>query len=159
MFGSSTTSASDLLERLQQERRSAAKLVNSCAWRTREHAEAALEVLDGASIALDNSCPSALAATFVAVRSCQASLASAPLAAAALGPVELLVNERLATCADSSECIERRQARLQRTRRRFATVADDWCPKPLGNEALALASEVEGELAAMLSKRQAVREP
>lgn len=125
VFGSGVTSVTDLLERLQRERASAAQLANSCAWQTREHAEAALEVLDGACVAFDNSSPRALAATFVAVRKCRESLASAPLATAALGPVELIINSRLATRDDLGVWIERDQKRVRR-KRRFATAHKAW---------------------------------
>ena len=76
-----------------------------------------------------------------------------PVATAALGPVELIINSRLATRDDLGVWIERDQKRVRR-KRRFATAHKAWGPKPLGDEAIALARQVEGELATLLSQRQ-----
>ena len=72
VFGEAADAA-DCALRLRAALERARALTQSSAWRTRECADAVVDILEGADKALRASSPSALAATFDAMRSCTSS--------------------------------------------------------------------------------------
>lgn len=80
----------EISTRLSRERQLATRAIGSCAWQTREHGEAVLEVLDAGSEALLDSCPLALETTLLALTDLKAD---DPLQAHI---AELVINANLA---------------------------------------------------------------
>lgn len=110
VFGGAQTSVDTMRRTLREERMATERLLDSCAWRTRECAEAVDDVLVAAEHALDpaRASPTAIAATVRVLRRAFDGRDGSPADAHAL---EMRMNARLAAREGFAQAATRRAAR------------------------------------------------